>query len=194
MGRLKDLWVESIEDGTEPEFLAAICCACATEKTVDSVSVGINGKRVMVSAGKKWNGSQCPECLSRYQLNYRRRAGIKPIDQVGFHTIKKGREAERKVAEYLLSNGYTDISLTDGHGPDVRAVSPNGAALTVEVKSVCLSRGDVWMVKPVRKNRENDDFIAFVSPDGRVVVVEMKDHLSKCGRSGSRSVKRLFKE
>lgn len=106
-----------------------------------------------------------------------------------------GRDAERYVEAYLKELGFQNVRIGLGtYGPDI-TFEDAGKTISVEVKTARLvARPSCWGVERVRHTRINDDMIAIVLPDGKVVLESMKDHLSKCTVRGRRSITQMVRE
>lgn len=114
----------------------------------------------------------------------------------GAPTHKKGRKAERIVADLLTRRGF-NAELNDSiHGPDIVVVIGQ-QRLTVEVKAAVQyirhGKYKFWLTEKVTTKRKSDDAIAIVSPDGRVLLDVMGYHLKMCRKDGRRNVTQFVK-
>jgi hypothetical protein len=94
------------------------------------------------------------------------------------------------VKSYFERLGFLVFDIRDpsANGHDM-TVAKNGRSFRVEVKTVLPSTRS-FRVKAVKPNRKNDDWIALVMGEN-VVIQPMKDHLSACGKDGTRHVTEL---
>jgi hypothetical protein len=125
--------------------------------------------------GKKWNGARCPDC---HVIALRKNGRC--------HDDKPSTRHEITAAKYFESFGMT-VRRTTGKGPDLVI----GKSVTVEVKGANYHHGKSLRVCSVKPKRLNDDLVAIVMPDNRIIVETMTTHLSKCDKSGSRTVTHL---
>lgn len=127
------------------------------------------------SYGKKWNGARCPDC----HVVSVRKGGAG-------HDDRPSTIHELTAARYFESFGMP-VRRTAGKGPDLVI----GKSVTVEVKGANYHHGKSLRVCSVTPKRLRDDLVAIVMPDNRVIVETMTSHLSKCDKSGSRTVTHL---
>jgi hypothetical protein len=141
---------------------------------------------------KEWYGYLCPECHHKAKTEYNRRRGIRSLDDIPNHNVQVNRKAEREVERFLKGNGFEVLGLTTTKGPDV-VVRKGKRTLYVEVKRVFrMKHSNTWRVTGVEPARRNDDFIAMVFPNKRIVLERMDRHLKKCAPSGIRTVTEMM--
>ena len=76
----------------------------------------------------------------------------------------------------------------NSNGTDICAIKEN-YILAVEVKRAVRVKGkNVFRIRGVTKNRQQDNLIAIVFPCGYVLVEPMKDHLKSCNKQGDRFI------
>lgn len=144
--------------------------------------------------GKKWSSKICPSCAvinSKQWDSYKKGLKYGSVDDVQYHPIKRGREAERLVACLFRLRGW-QTKLTTLKGTDL-TIYKNDLIKTVEVKRVC-GRPGHWFVSPVSQNCQNNDLIALVLPCDHVAISDMAGHLKKCSKKGYRGVTRVVNE
>lgn len=144
--------------------------------------------------GKRWMGKKCPACRTAYHIQYGRAHGSLPIDEIKYHSIKSGREAEQVVAQALREIGWT-TKLTTARGPDIIACA-HESAISIEVKRAKhAKKRNCWLTYPVLPGRRNDDYCAIYFPGiDKISIVAMTDHLGACSASGYRMVTKLRKQ
>lgn len=168
------------------------CSHCGNEFERIFVKIFCHRKIYVDENGRRWRMSQCPDCKRNYHRNY---LGSKLIDDVQYHQIKSGREAERIVGQAFHSLGW-NISLTLCSGPDVTITKGERGPLTIEVKRAKhAKKRNCWMSYPVQPNRLRDDYCAIYFPDiDKIWVDSMADHAAACSKSGYRQVTLLRRQ
>ena len=102
--------------------------------------------------------------------------------------MKIDNNSLQPVIKTLRKMGYktTTPRNKSANGVDIFAIKSDNV-LSVEVKHAKKMTGrEVLRVKPVMKNRTNDDLIAIVLPCGYVLVEPMRDHIKVCCKLGYR--------
>lgn len=166
------------------------CSKCGTLKVRIQSGTNVFGEpRYVDELDRAWSCRTCPGCLSA-----RRAKRNKSPDLSTTPTIIKGRRAERTVERYLIANGYTDIVLTTGIGPDITCTPPNEAnRITIEVKSVS-SSGNQWWVSRISQSRINDDFLAIALPGDKVAMFKLAEFLAGRNWNSKYTITNLVKE
>lgn len=166
------------------------CRECKLEKP--KIFSGITSdkrKKFVDSFGSMWSRNQCPDCRKSYLTRNDRKYGHKSRFEHVNNSMAKGVKSEQIAAQFLLEIGFKNIRQTNMLGPDLIFDSPDGNTYTAEVKSVVHSTR-MKFVNPVSKNRLSDDYFIAVDSDRVVIFEPMKQHLSKCNKTGQRHVTR----
>ncbi len=138
--------------------------------------------------GSQWSGNRCSKC---HTLACKKREGRKDRADSTYLPWKKAYDAECLVASFFKRNGYI-VEITNGLGPDL-TLYKNGVKQTCEVKSVTKSKSvNSYVVDSVQPLRKNDDLMAIVFTDQKILVLPMMEHLLHCNPCGSRCVTKLI--
>lgn len=145
--------------------------------------------------GTELHGDNHKICKSKdYRLRTVGRVGRENNPYVRF---RKGYNSELTVKKFLTDKGLSVEQTVNGFGPDL--IIDN--RFTCEVKTVSVlnrlrnkTREVSFYVGGVTEKRKNDDIVSYVWPNNEIYFVDMKEHLSKCNRSGIRHVTSIMPE
>lgn len=170
------------------------CRECGQEKPAFFTGFTSDGrKRFIGDSGSMWSRNQCPDCRKAYLTANDRRRGIRAREDCDSPSIQKGLESELIAAEFLKSLGYTIISVSKMHGPDLIIEIPKTKEIrTVEVKTT-VNAGRSWTVNRVNPPRRNDDYFLAVHNKAVLFMEAMTDHLKQCGKNGARVITKLIR-
>ena len=182
-------WKEKTCSGCEKKELLTVCAerlGPPRSKTGHRSTIYIyEDKR-----GARWSGNFCYECA---MSKIRKQRGTRPRLESKNPLPRRAVEVELKAKAFFERVG---CKVRHGHGvgPDLFVRRGGGPELTVEVKPVQKTKSGSYFVSKVKPARMNDNWIAIVLPNGRVVLDDMQEHLKKCGKAGYRTVTALVKE
>lgn len=137
---------------------------------------------------RRWNGKRCPDCHNQDADKRRRAKGRDTVDTCMEPTRRKGRLAEKLVADYLGQLGFA-VTLTKYGGYDIVA-STRGALYKIEVKSTVKYKGkDYYLTGRVWPDEQDADLVVIVLPSGKLWIDTMVEHLRHCApTSGHRYI------
>ncbi len=97
------------------------------------------------------------------------------------------------VASELADFGFNILpwKAQNANGPDI-TITRGGRAYTVEVKKAKITKRNSLQVPPIEPRRRNDDLVAIVLPNYKVLLQPMSEHLSLCTAKGYRTLSGLF--
>lgn len=123
--------------------------------------------------------------MKAYQQTITKREFV-PKKKQDFTTIKRA-------AEFLKNQGWEvfDIKNDSANGPDL-TIAKHGRTYRVEIKKALLSKKSCH-VKSVKGSGLLCEAIGILLPNDRVILQSMKDHLSLCCNSGTRSITDLVR-
>jgi len=133
--------------------------------------------------GKLWYGGKCSKCYGQYRRYKNHEAGkTRPRDEIELKNFRKAVLAEEKVRSFFQTKGYHSTR-TYGPGPDIVCESKN-TKFTVEVKCAMGVREKktnkvYWRISKIKKNREQDDYLAIVFENGFILIENMNERLNK---------------
>ena len=159
------------------------CKTCGTKETLFAKKIVYSktgtrdGYKYANNSGQFWNGRECRNCTIRKQAL--------PYDFVKEKYIKRGRFCERLVYEYLKKTGHNVWLNPVSKGPDIVLFDDS---TSIEVKSVNQRKDGTYRVCGVKKRRKNDEIIVYVFTDNTAIFENMKEHLLRCDKYGSRSL------
>lgn len=138
---------------------------------------------------KRLTGNRCYPCSLAYKTRRNRLLGHKSMDDVEYPSHKKGRDAEKRVAEFLRSKKF-DVVLNKKHGTDLLAARENHI-YKVEVKSIYQRKGhSSWTIDRMKETAQKSDILAIVHKN-KIYFEPMAVHLLNHGFS-NRTVTKLF--
>ena len=132
--------------------------------------------------GSPWRQAKCPACKKADDVQRIRDHGGKHVDDFASGNIYEGRKAEKTAAAWLRKQGFRNVKLNEGKGPDIKA-RRYGREFTFEVKKAVKQSANTGLyVNAVAGTRMQDDFIIYVH--GEVCIMRsMHEHLLEASQS-----------
>lgn len=158
------------------------CIKCKQIKVKIPKLAYLDGKIVYFDENnKRWNGNTCRDCRIKKEKKGR---------NLDYYTHKKGYESEKIAKKYFEYIGFRVVRPDNIWGVDL--ILDN--KIYVEVRSVVTVRGKYYYIPPIKGKRRDDDIIAIVLPNKKILIEDMKSHLIQCSKSGARYLTNIVRE